>query len=157
MRDLIHAPSPPSDHSTAGVCTMEEIKRRQFLQFGVAFSGLTLAACGTTSDPSAGDPAPTAPAPAPTPIASAPPPAPTPPAPAPAPTPSAPAPAGSMAFTLTSATTAGAAPFCIGCACRRGDTPAGQGVVGTADSLQVPPMNAWPDGSLKFAVVSGAT
>src|ERR1700756_679571 len=155
MRDLNHAPSPPTDHSTTGVCTMEEIKRRQFLQFGVAFSGLTLAACGSTSDAASGAPAP--PAPAPTPIASAPPPAPTPPAPAPAPTPSAPAPAGSMAFTLTSATTAGAAPFCIGFAFRKGDIPAGQGVVGTADSLQVPPMNAWPDGSLKFAVVSGAT
>jgi hypothetical protein len=134
---------------------MEEIKRRQFLQFGVAFSGLTLAACGSTSDAASGDPA--APAPAPTPISSAPSPAPTPPAPAPAPAPSAPAPAGLMAFTLTSTAAASAAPFCVGFAFRKGDIPAGQGVVGTADALQVTPMNAWPDGSLKFAVVSGAT
>src|ERR1700756_4175153 len=121
MRDLIHAPSPPSDHSTTGVCTMEEIKRRQFLQFGVAFSGLTLAACGSTSDASAGETVSSAPPPAPAP---GPAPAPAPPAPAPAPTPSAPAPAGSMAFTLTSATAAGAAPFCVGFAFQKGDIPA---------------------------------
>jgi hypothetical protein len=132
---------------------MEEIKRRQFLRFGVAFSGLTLTACGSTSG-AAGDPVAPAPAPAPTPIASSP----TPPAPAPSPSPGpGPAPAGSMAFTLTSSAAASAAPFCVGFAFRKGDIPAGQGVVGTADALQVTPMNAWPDGSLKFAVVSGTT
>src|SRR5438067_13701024 len=103
MRDLIHAPSPPTDHSTTGVCTMEEIKRRQFLQFGVAFSGLTLAACGSTSDASTGVTVTSAPTPAPAP-GPAPAPAPPAPGPAPAPTPSAPAPAGSMAFPLPSAT-----------------------------------------------------
>src|ERR1700756_4653440 len=81
MRDLIHAPSPPSDHSTTGVCTMEEIKRRQFLQFGVAFSGLTLAACGSTSDASAGETVSSAPPPAPAP--GPPPPPPRPPRPPP--------------------------------------------------------------------------
>lgn len=135
---------------------MEEIKRRQFLQFGVAFSGLTLAACGSTSDASTGETVSSAPTPAPAP-GPAPAPAPPAPAPAPAPTPSAPAPAGSMAFTLTSATAASAAPFCLGFAFNKGDIPAGQGVVGTVDALQVTPMNAWPDGSLKFAVLSGST
>ncbi len=148
---------------------MEEIKRRQFLRFGFAFSGLPLAACGGggASDPS--DP----PTPAPQPPASAPPspvpappspvpappsPVPAPPSPTPAPPPPpppAPAPAGSMAFTLNSATAAAAAPFCIGFAFKSGDVPSGQGVTGSLSHLQVTPLNRWPDGSLKFALVAG--
>ncbi|MFL6698583.1 MAG: hypothetical protein ACJ8GJ_15570, partial [Vitreoscilla sp.] len=136
---------------------MEEIKRRQFLRFGVAFSAIPLAACGSTSDPS--DPStPVPPAPAPTPVTSTPVPAPgpvpAPPPPAPAPVP-APAPSGSMAFTLNSATAASAAPFCIGFAFKSGDVPSGQGVTGSLSHLQVTPLNRWPDGSLKFALVAG--
>ena len=139
---------------------MEEIKRRRFLQFGFAFSGASLTACGggssaTSSAPitSAPAPAPAAPAPAPAPGPAAPAPA---PAPGPAPAP-APAPTGSMAFTLTSATTAAAAPFCLGFAFKKGDIPSGQGVTTTGvANLQVTPMNAWPDGSLKYAILAGS-
>lgn len=132
---------------------MEEIKRRRFLQFGFAFSGMPLAACGSSSDASAQDGAPSAPAPAPAPT-SAPTPAPPAPAPGPAPAPS-PASIGAMAFSLTSATTASAAPFCLGFAFRKGDIPSGQGLTSNVDALQVTPLNAWPDGSLKFAVLAG--
>lgn len=131
---------------------MEEIKRRQFLRFGFALSGLTLSACGSSSDASDDSAPPPAPVPAPSPG-----PAPTPPAPAPTPPAPAPAPTGSMAFSLSSATAASAAPFCLGFAFRSGDIPSGYGVVGSIADLQVTPMNAWPDGSLKFAVLSGAT
>ena len=138
---------------------MEEIKRRQFLRFGVAFSAIPLGACGSTSDPS--DPStPVPPAPAPTPVTSAPVPAPGPvPAPPPPPPPPAPAPApapsGSIAFTLNSATAAAAAPFCIGFAFKSGDVPSGHGVTGSLSHLQVTALNRWPDGSLKFALVAG--
>ncbi len=57
-------------------------------------------------------------------------------------------------FTLTSAATA-TQPFTIGHAFRRGDVTAGQGVVVTGATAQVTPKNYWPDGSLKFAVISG--
>src|ERR1700761_7173559 len=137
-------------HCTTGLSTMEEIKRRQFLRFGFAFSGLPWAACGGGSG-SAG--APPTPPPAPVPPA---PPAPVPPSPpSPPPPPPAPAPTGSMAFNLNSATAATAAPFCIGFAFKSGDVPSGQGVTGNLAHLQVTPMNRWPDGSLKFALVAG--
>lgn len=60
-----------------------------------------------------------------------------------------------MAFSLSSSTSANAVPFCLGFAFKRGDVPSGQGVLSSAGELQVTPMNAWPDGSLKFAVLSG--
>lgn len=139
----------PIRHCTTGVSTMEEIKRRQFLRFGFAFSGLPLVACGSTSDP-AETPTPAPPSPVPPPP---PPPAPTPPPPPPPPP--APTPTGSMAFTLNSATAATAAPFCIGFAFKSGDVPSGHGVTGNLSHLQVTPLNRWPDGSLKFALVAG--
>jgi hypothetical protein len=58
-------------------------------------------------------------------------------------------------FTLTSATSNAAAPFVLGHAFKRGDVPAGSQLVGSIANLQVTPKNAWPDGSLKFAVVAG--
>ena len=60
-----------------------------------------------------------------------------------------------MAFTLNSATAAAAAPFCIGFAFKSGDVPSGHGVTGSIAHLQVTPLNRWPDGSLKFALVAG--
>jgi hypothetical protein len=48
-----------------------------------------------------------------------------------------------------------AAPYCLGYAFRRGDVPAGKVVVPATGSMQVVPKNVWPDGSLKFAVISG--
>jgi len=140
---------------------MEEIKRRRFLQFGFAFSGVSLTACGGGSSTPTNDAVSSAPTPAPAP-APTPGPAPVPPAPAPAPAPGpapaptpVPAPTGAMAFTLASAATTPAAPFCLGFAFRQGDIPSGQGVTSTLAGLQVTPMNAWPDGSLKFAVLAG--
>lgn len=58
-------------------------------------------------------------------------------------------------FQLTSATTNGVAPFSIGHAFKQGDVPAGSQLVGDLTDLQVVAKNAWPDGSLKFAMVSG--
>ncbi len=60
-----------------------------------------------------------------------------------------------MAFTLNSATAATAAPFCLGFAFKSGDVPSGKGVTGNIAHLQVTPLNRWPDGSLKFALVAG--
>lgn len=59
-------------------------------------------------------------------------------------------------FSLTSATTQAAAPFTLGHAFKQGDVPAGQSVTATGTaSFQCLAKNAWPDGSLKFAVLSG--
>lgn len=60
-----------------------------------------------------------------------------------------------VTFTLKSATTNAAAPFSIGHAFRRGDVPAGSQLVSGLSDMQVVAKNAWPDGSLKFAVISG--
>lgn len=60
-----------------------------------------------------------------------------------------------MTFELTSAVGGSNLPFTVGQAFRQGDVPSGSGVVGNIASLQVIPKNAWPDGSLKFAIVSG--
>jgi hypothetical protein len=60
-----------------------------------------------------------------------------------------------MTFALTSAVGGTAVPFCVGFAFRKGDIPAGQGVVGGVSQLQVSPKNYWPDGSMKFAIVAG--
>ena len=64
-------------------------------------------------------------------------------------------PAGAMQFTLSSSNAQQVAPFCLGYAFRQGDVPAGQTVVSNKGALQVTPKNTWPDGSLKFAVLSG--
>lgn len=58
-------------------------------------------------------------------------------------------------FSLISATTQAAAPLSLGHAFKKGDVPAGSQVVGSIADLQVVAKNVWPDGSLKFAVISG--
>jgi hypothetical protein len=60
-----------------------------------------------------------------------------------------------MQFTLASPNTQQSAPFCLGFSFRQGDVPAGQTVVANRGTLQVTPKNAWPDGSLKFALLAG--
>jgi hypothetical protein len=58
-------------------------------------------------------------------------------------------------FTLKSATTNAAAEFSIGHAFRKGDVPAGSQLVSGLTDMQVVTKNSWPDGSLKFATISG--
>ena len=87
------------------------------------------------------------------------------PSPSPTPTPSPPAgpqnsafvPSSPKQFTLTSTTTA-TKPFTIGYVFAAGDFPPGAGVVAdNVSNLQVNKMTAWPDGSLKTAILSGST
>lgn len=59
------------------------------------------------------------------------------------------------AFTLHPTATIANAPFCHGYAFKRGDVPAGSQVVAPFADFQCTPKNAWPDGSLKFAILSG--
>ena len=66
-------------------------------------------------------------------------------------------PLANATFTVTGTTTARSAPYCLGQAFRRGDVPAKKTVTGNAGSLQVIAKNYWPDGSLKFAIIAGAT
>lgn len=61
----------------------------------------------------------------------------------------------SIQFALSSPTSSTLAPFCLGHAFRKGDVPAAQNLVSNIATLQVTPKNRWPDGSLKFAVISG--
>ena len=65
--------------------------------------------------------------------------------------------AGSLAtsFTLTSAATQASAPFTLGHAFKQGDVPSGQGITVTGATAQATILNAWPDGSAKFAVIAG--
>lgn len=58
-------------------------------------------------------------------------------------------------FQLTSASGGTSMPFTLGYAFKKGQVLAGSHVVGSISDLQVVPKNTWPDGSLKFAVVSG--
>lgn len=58
-------------------------------------------------------------------------------------------------FTLKSTTTQANAPFSIGHAFKKGDVPAGSQLVSGLSEMQVVSKNTWPDGSLKFAVISG--
>ena len=58
-------------------------------------------------------------------------------------------------FQLTSETGGNALPFTLGYAFKKGEVPAGANVVGTIPDLQVIGKNWWPDGSLKFAIISG--
>ncbi len=60
-----------------------------------------------------------------------------------------------MSFELTSSVAGTNLPFTVGQAFRQGDVPSGSGVVGNLSTLQVVAKNVWPDGSLKFAIVSG--
>ena len=62
----------------------------------------------------------------------------------------------SIAASLVSASTQSGAPFTFGQAFKAGEVPAGQSVVcPEATTFQALAKNAWPDGSLKFAVLSG--
>lgn len=58
-------------------------------------------------------------------------------------------------FQLSSSTGGSNLPFSLGYAFRKGEVPDGASVVADLATLQVTPKNAWPDGSLKFAVVAG--
>jgi hypothetical protein len=60
-----------------------------------------------------------------------------------------------MQFFVQATQTLTAAPFSLGYAFRQGDVPAGSSL-GSGDArLQVQVRNRWPDGSLKFALLSG--
>ena len=61
----------------------------------------------------------------------------------------------SAAFTLVSAAGGASLPFSLGHAFKKGDVPAGKVARAALPGIQVVPKNHWPDGSLKFAVVSG--
>jgi hypothetical protein len=58
-------------------------------------------------------------------------------------------------FHLTSPNTQAAAPFTVGHAFKKDDVPSGQGVVVAGANAQFTPKNYWPNGSLKFAIISG--
>lgn len=58
-------------------------------------------------------------------------------------------------FEVTSSTGGSNLPFTVGQPFRQGDVPSGSEVVGSNGALQVVAKNRWPDGSLKFAIVSG--
>jgi hypothetical protein len=59
------------------------------------------------------------------------------------------------AFQLTSTTGGANLPFTLGYACRKGDVRSGTYVTTSIPGLQVVAKNYWPDGSLKFATISG--
>lgn len=61
----------------------------------------------------------------------------------------------STSFTLVTATGGTLLPFTIGQPFKRGDVPSGSQVVGSISTIQVVPKNLWPDGSLKFGLISG--
>lgn len=56
---------------------------------------------------------------------------------------------------LTSATGGSDLPFTVGEAFVQGEIPSGSNLVGSIGTLQVVTRNRWPDGSIKFAIVSG--
>lgn len=58
-------------------------------------------------------------------------------------------------YTLLAPAAQSSAPYTLGYAFRRGDVPAGSSVAADKGIFQVIPKNTWPDGSLKFAVLSG--
>lgn len=62
---------------------------------------------------------------------------------------------GIVSFRLTSPNTGSTIPFSIGHAFKKGDVPAGSRLIGSISDLQVVWKNTWPDGSLKFATISG--
>jgi hypothetical protein len=68
-----------------------------------------------------------------------------------------PAPTGTAvaSFQLTSPGGGTNLPFTLGHAFKKGQVPAGARLVGSISDLQVIAKNTWPDGSLKFATVSG--
>lgn len=58
-------------------------------------------------------------------------------------------------FQLSSAVGGSNLPFTLGHAFRKGDVPSGKFVASNLPGLQVVAKNTWPDGSLKFATISG--
>lgn len=60
-------------------------------------------------------------------------------------------------MTLTSASASGSHGWTFGHAFRQGDVPAGSFVTTAAGGLQADVRNRWPDGSVKFAVLSGVS
>lgn len=68
-----------------------------------------------------------------------------------------PPPALSASFQVTAAQAGTNLPFTIGHAFKKGEIPQGSVIVGNIPELQVVSKNLWPDGSMKFAIVSGLT
>lgn len=60
-----------------------------------------------------------------------------------------------MRFALATSVGGTGLPFCLGYAFQRGHIPSGHTVVGDTVALQASVKNRWPDGSVKFAVLSG--
>lgn len=58
------------------------------------------------------------------------------------------------AFTLTSTVGGSSLPFAVGHVFKQGDVPTGS-ILGADTPVQVTPKNYWPDGSLKYAIISG--
>lgn len=58
-------------------------------------------------------------------------------------------------FFISSSTGETLVPFTLGFAFKRGDVIAGRTVIGDTASVQVSVKNRWPDGSIKFAILSG--
>lgn len=58
-------------------------------------------------------------------------------------------------FTVSSVQGSDAATYSLGFAFKKGDVVAGRTVLADAGTLQVTVKNRWPDGSLKFAILSG--
>jgi hypothetical protein len=139
--------NPFDDAAAIGQPAVED--RRRFMRLLSATMGTAcLAACGGGAD--AVEPTST-PAPLPTPAPTSPPtPAPT---PAPVPPPAPPA-SGAREFTLTGAA-GGEHPFTLGYVFKAGEVPAGSFAHCTLPASQVIVKNTWPDGSAKFALVSG--
>lgn len=130
-------PTAPLDATTASD-TVDAFTRRRFMgMLSAGAATLTLPGCGGTGESAAVEPRAnalmavsiTAPMPQPG--------------------------AGFATFQLTSAVTGSGQPFSLGYAFRKGDVPAGTRVIGSIPDLQVVKKNTWPDGSLKFAVISG--
>jgi hypothetical protein len=58
-------------------------------------------------------------------------------------------------FSVISVTGGASVPFSLGYAFREGDVPSGSTVLSDVAEFQCVAKNAWPDGSLKFAILSG--
>ncbi|MFG6416565.1 hypothetical protein ACG02S_21955 [Roseateles sp. DC23W] len=58
-------------------------------------------------------------------------------------------------FTVSAGAGVTQAPFTLGYAFRNGEIPAGQSAIASIAGVQVQVKNRWPDGSLKFALLSG--
>ncbi|MDQ1830152.1 hypothetical protein [Massilia scottii] len=65
------------------------------------------------------------------------------------------APIPNARFSVISTTGQTSVPFCLGFAFRRGDLPASRSIGSDKGALQINVKNLWPDGSVKFALLSG--